>query len=115
LDEQQNFTAVFAASDSLAFGAAAACREYGLSVPEDISIVGFDDIDTAAYFNPPLTTVRQNRDAIGARAGELLADLAEGKEEGSPHIYLPAELIARGSVVKCSQNSFTNISAVSPP
>jgi LacI family transcriptional regulator len=101
LDEPQEFTAIFAASDSLAFGAAAACREYGLSVPEDVSIIGFDDIDTAAYFIPPLTTVRQNRDAIGARAGELLADLAEGKEEKASHIYLPAELIVRGSVVRC--------------
>jgi len=61
-------TAVFCYNDMTAIGAAAALREAGLRVPEDVSLVGFDDIDWAAYSNPPLTTVRQPRRELGRRA-----------------------------------------------
>jgi LacI family transcriptional regulator len=109
LDEGADFSAIFAASDSLAYGAVAALRERGLSVPGDISVIGFDDIDTSAYFSPPLTTIRQDRDALGVNAGDLLVDLVEGGGNGDEsgsigggaaarHVYFPVELIERESV-----------------
>jgi LacI family transcriptional regulator len=108
LDAGASFSAIFAASDSLAFGAVAALRERGLSVPGDISVIGFDDIDSSAYFSPPLTTIRQNRDALGVSAGDLLVDLVEGEGKGdgdgegereaARHVYFPVELVERESV-----------------
>ncbi|NJD32285.1 MAG: LacI family transcriptional regulator [Gammaproteobacteria bacterium] len=70
LDSGAGFDAVFAASDRIAFGVMGALRDRGLSVPRDVAVVGFDDIATAAHFNPPLTTVRQDTE----RAAELLVD-----------------------------------------
>ena len=68
----RDFTAVFASNDQMALGFMHACRELGLSIPGDISVVGFDDIPEAAHFFPPLTTVRQNFPEIGRRAVSLL-------------------------------------------
>jgi DNA-binding LacI/PurR family transcriptional regulator len=73
LARDTGFTAVFVANDQMALGAMHAFAEAGLRVPEDVSVVGFDDIPEAAYFAPPLTTVRQDFDALGrdAMAGVL--------------------------------------------
>jgi len=70
LDSGADFDAVFAASDRIAIGIVGALRDRGRSVPQDVAVVGFDDIAAAAYFNPPLTTVQQDT----ARAGEMLVD-----------------------------------------
>jgi DNA-binding LacI/PurR family transcriptional regulator len=70
LDSGQRFDAVFAASDLIAIGVIGMLRERGLTVPDDVAVVGFDDIPAAAHFNPPLTTVQQDTQ----RAGELLVD-----------------------------------------
>lgn len=72
--------AVFVASDVVALGAIGAIREAGLSVPEDISVVGFDDIPLAAYFDPPLTTIRLPANELGLAAGTALLDLIAGRE-----------------------------------
>jgi LacI family transcriptional regulator len=92
-------TAVFAASDMMAIGAMRAVHEAGLSVPRDISIVGFDDIAAAGMSRPSLTTVKQDMQAVGAAAVEaLLGYLAEdGAEEPAAQTTLPVELVTRES------------------
>jgi LacI family transcriptional regulator len=91
-------TAVFAASDMMAIGAIMAIRDAGASVPDDISVVGFDDIPFASTFNPPLTTIAQFGDQIGERAAEMLFERLTG--ESSPtgrREVMPFELIIRRS------------------
>lgn len=88
-------TAVFCYNDMTAIGAAAALREAGLRVPEDMSLVGFDDIDLAPYLNPPLTTVRQPRYELGRSAMEMLLALLAG--EAVTNVLLQGELIVRES------------------
>jgi len=69
----------------------------GVAVPDRISIAGFDDIEFAAAYNPALSTVRQARGEIGARAAAMLLDLMEGRQLGSREIHLQAEIIMRES------------------
>ena len=66
-------TAVFAASDMMALGAIRAAADAGLSVPGDVSVVGFDDMQLADHMNPPLTTLRQDKAGLGSAAGRVLA------------------------------------------
>jgi LacI family transcriptional regulator len=85
-------------SDAMAIGAMRAARELGLRVPQDLSVVGFDDIDLAAHVDPPLTTVNQPVREKGARAVELLADAIEqGEANRAVHRRLPTRLVVRGS------------------
>jgi DNA-binding LacI/PurR family transcriptional regulator len=89
-------SAVFVASDVVAFGVYGALREAGLRVPLDVSVIGFDDIPLAGYADPPLTTVRLPAFELGQRTGRLLLSLIAGREV--PHrSLLPAELVIRGS------------------
>jgi len=98
LDEGERPTALFASNDRLAIGAAHALRERGLRVPEDVSLVGVDDIETSRYLNPPLTSVRQPLEAM-ARAGiDLLLRLIEGKQTpAEASITLAPTLVVRAS------------------
>lgn len=90
-------TAIFAAADMMAIGAVRAASESGLSVPEDLSIVGFDDIQLAPHVNPPLTTLRQDKLGLGAAAGDALVARIAGDPD-RPHLRtLPVELVVRGS------------------
>jgi len=91
----RDFSAVFASNDQMALGFMHACRELGLRIPEDISVVGFDDIPEAAHFAPPLTTVRQNFVEIGRRAVALL--LAELQGAHPEHDLVVPELVVRQS------------------
>ena len=98
LSQEPRPTAILAISDQLAFGVVEAARERGLRVPEDLSVVGFDDAPEAARANPPLTTVHQPHVEKGLTAGRLLVARLEGKEaavEDPP--LLPTRLILRGS------------------
>jgi len=92
------FTALFAFSDVSAFGAIRAFQERGLSVPRDVSVVGFDDILGAAYHIPSLTTIRQPLRRMGALAAETILQRIESKETGieSP-LQVEPELIVRES------------------
>jgi DNA-binding LacI/PurR family transcriptional regulator len=90
-------TAVFAASDMLALGALAAAREKGLRVPEDVSVAGFDDIDFAAFSDPPLTTVRVPASRMGELAVDALMEMVEGNSREVRQIILDTELVVRGS------------------
>jgi LacI family transcriptional regulator len=90
-------TAVFAASDMMALGAIRAAGDAGLSVPADLSVVGFDDIQLADHMNPPLTTLRQDKAGLGVAAGTALMRLIDGEEAVQPSTVLPVELVRRGS------------------
>ena len=95
-------TAVFAASDSMAIGAIKAIRAAGLQVPEDIAVVGFDDIPSALTVDPELTTVRQPIERIGQLAVETLTNViegetTEGRRPSTQRFVLPTELVVRGS------------------
>jgi len=91
-------TAVFAASDMMAVGAIKVLREAGLRVPEDVAVVGFDDIPLASMVEPPLTTVRQPIEQTGGMAVELLVSLLENPGEETVHrVVLPTELVIRAS------------------
>ena len=91
-------TAVFAASDMMALGAIRAAGDAGLSVPADLSVIGFDDIQLADHMNPPLTTVRQDKAGLGAAAGTALMRLIEGEHDAvQPSTVIPVELVRRGS------------------
>ena len=97
LDLDDPPTAIFCSSDMTAFGALQAARERGLRVPEDLSIVGFDDIPEASYVTPPLTTVRQPMLDMGRMSGELLMDSIAGSAIPMSTVELPTELIVRES------------------
>lgn len=88
---------VFAASDSMAIGAIRAIREQGLRVPEDIAVVGFNDVPLAAQVDPPLTTVRQPIGEMGEIACHLLIQLIEGKVIPHRKVILQTQLVVRGS------------------
>ncbi|MNO17876.1 HTH-type transcriptional repressor PurR [compost metagenome] len=91
-------TAVFVAGDNLAVGAMLAMKKYGLSVPEHMSIIGYDDIEMAKYLTPALTTIRQNTYALGSRAADMLICSIEGGSEAKPQSdQIPVELVVRGS------------------
>jgi LacI family transcriptional regulator len=90
------FTAVFVASDVVAFGALRALREAARRVPADVSVAGFDDIPLARHFDPPLTTVHLPARALGEAAGRALVDRLEGLP-GTQRLLLETELIVRES------------------
>lgn len=94
-------TAVFAANDLMAMGAILAIREAGLAIPEDISVMGFDDIPTARLVYPALTTVAQFQRQLGQRAAEMLMDrLDRGVSDRGRSLEMPYQLIERGSTMK---------------
>jgi DNA-binding LacI/PurR family transcriptional regulator len=97
LNNNLNFTAVFVASDSVAFGAMAAIRDAGLRIPEDISIVGFDDIPMASYVTPNLTTIQIPAKEIAEQSCHLLMQLMQGDLSQNRAITLPTQLIIRQS------------------
>ncbi len=90
-------TAIFTSADTAAFGALRALREAGLRVPEDISIVGFDDIPESSLVTPPLTTVRQPLKEMGATAVRLLRNLMDDPEMTPRRTELATQLVVRDS------------------
>ena len=87
--------AIFASSDLIAIGALTASRELGLDVPDDVAIIGFDDIDMAREVKPPLTTVRVDKHALGNVAFELLRQTMSGGRDYALHTILPTKLVKR--------------------
>lgn len=90
-------TAVVCSSDRLAIGLVTALEEQGISVPRDISVMGFDDIELASYARPRLSSIRQDRPALGRQAAELLLRRLASAEEDVPVLTLPVELVLRAS------------------
>jgi DNA-binding LacI/PurR family transcriptional regulator len=94
---KQPFTALFAYNDISAIGAIRAFQQAGLRVPDDVSVVGFDDIQSAAYLSPPLTTVRQPLQEMGEIAARTLLDRIEKRVEYASEISIAPEFIVRES------------------
>lgn len=90
-------TALFCENDEMAIGALKRIKQQGLRVPQDISLVGFDDIPFAAYCDPPLTTIAQPAEMFGRTAVEMLIALIEKTSLPQRHVVLPFELALRGS------------------
>jgi LacI family transcriptional regulator len=102
LARKQSFTALFAYNDISAIGSICAFQEAGLRVPDDISVVGFDDIQNAAYLSPSLTTVRQPLQEMGEIAARTLLDRVEEKVEYVPEISVEPEFVVRNSTAPIS-------------
>ncbi len=98
LTRGRSFSALFAANDQMAFGARLALHRRGIRVPDDVSVVGYDDQPTSAYMIPPLTTMRQHADVIGRTASEKILQLL--KNETVTGQVFSAELVIRDSTVR---------------
>jgi len=94
-----HFSAIVAANDAVAFGARLALHRHGYRVPDDVSLIGFDDQDEAAWQTPPLTTIHQPAQEMGAAAARALLSLIAGKEPPEPP-QLCAELQVRETVAR---------------
>lgn len=99
LSMKERPTAVFCSADVVAYGLISGLTEAGISVPGDVSVVGFDDIEISEHFNPPLTTIRQDRVALGRAAANLLLKRCSGDadEYGNEIVQLPISLVPRAS------------------
>jgi LacI family transcriptional regulator len=109
-EERQAPTAIFATNDIVAVGAWRRLIELGYRVPEDVSLVGYDDIEISRLTLPPLTTVAQDKHAIGQRAAALLMELIE-VGQAAPHdkgVVIPPGLVERGSTARVSKVSGRN-------
>ena len=100
LARKQPFTALFAYNDISAIGSIFAFQEAGLRVPEDVSVVGFDDIQSAAFITPPLTTVKQPLHKMGEIAARTLLDRIEGRMKDIAEIAIEPELVVRKSTAQ---------------
>lgn len=98
-------TAIFATNDQSAIGAIDAAREGGRRVPDDLSVVGFDNIPEAAYCNPALSTVDQFIDRMGYVATELLIGLIQGRTSAGPVYEMPTQLVVRDSCRNVSSSN----------
>lgn len=97
LDSGEHFTAIFCHNDQIALGSLRSLSEHGLQVPKDVSLVGFDDDNYAAYFTPPLTTVRQDYAILGRQSVQYLVSLIEDPDMGTHQRILYPQLIVRQS------------------
>jgi len=104
LDLPEPPTAIFAGSDQQALGVYEAARQRGLRIPEDLSVIGFDDLPAARWVSPPLTTVRQPLAEMGRVAAEMLGDLIEGIPLRSQRVELSTELIVRESTAHIARS-----------
>ncbi|WP_074032525.1 LacI family DNA-binding transcriptional regulator [Exiguobacterium sp. AT1b] len=101
LDDQPS--AVFVAGDQMAIGVIEAIHEHGLHVPNDISVIGYDDIEMIQYITPKLTTIRQDTDEIGEAAAELLLEQMTAKERLTERRIIPVRLVERASCAPVKQ------------
>ncbi|MFD9442354.1 LacI family DNA-binding transcriptional regulator [Streptomyces sp. NPDC060006] len=104
LTDAVEFDAVFGHNDPSAAGVLAALHEAGLKIPQDVAVVGFDDVELASYTYPALTTVRQPMRELGEAAARLLLDHVRGSPEAAPSRTIPTRLVIRGSTSQSSPN-----------
>ena len=102
LESRDRFTALFAFNDISAIGAIRALRESGLNTPDDVSVVGFDDVDAAAFNNPGLTTIRQPLRQMGQLAAETVLNRIDSRQQAPlpKSISVEPELIVRRSTAR---------------
>jgi LacI family transcriptional regulator len=91
------FNAIFAANDLMAIGAARALRQRNIRVPEDVELIGFDDIEFAAMLEPPLSTIAQPAQEMGASSAELLLRLIAGQKPRQKTLVMSPKLVLRGT------------------
>lgn len=103
-----DITAILSFNDEMAFGAAKAIQEAGLRIPEDISIVGFDNISWFCDTVFPLTTIERNMGMLASKSTELLFDLIEKRKENIGKIFMDTNLVIRGSVKNITKNAGGN-------
>ena len=105
LEKHRTFSAIFCFNDIAAIGAIRALKDAGCSVPQDVSVVGFDDIQSAAYSTPSLTTVRQPLTEMGSRGAQVLLDRIANREKEYPaEITMEPELVVRESTAPASRS-----------
>ena len=97
LDQAPALDAVFAASDPMAIGAMSTLRAAGRQIPGDVAVIGFDDVTAAAFTDPPLTTVRQSVEQLGALAAELLFEQVVSGTPPADNVVLTTQLVLRNS------------------
>ena len=107
LNKEKAFTALFCQSDMIAMGALRAIKDHGLRIPEDISVIGFDDIPLASYTDPPLTTVRQDLVEIGRQAARLVIDRIEDPQKEPDCVWVDTCLVQRQSTGPAPDRSKT--------
>jgi DNA-binding LacI/PurR family transcriptional regulator len=96
-------TAIFAQNDRMAIGVLCSAREIGIIVPDELSVIGIDDMPLSSYFDPPLTTMKQDLQSIGREAAHLLIAAVEKKEVSPKQLLLKASLIHRQSTKPLSR------------
>lgn len=104
-------TAIFAQNDRMALGALRAARDRGLHVPDQIAVIGLDDMPLASYFDPPLTTMHQDMFAIGRTAAQLLVRAVDHPQAKRQRLRLPAQLLVRQSTCRSGQKGGAAIPA----
>jgi LacI family transcriptional regulator, repressor for deo operon, udp, cdd, tsx, nupC, and nupG len=97
IDDGEDFTALSAGGDGVALGALRALRRRGLKVPDDVSLVGFNDEELARIAEPPLTTVKGPNEEAGMRCVELLRQVIDNTREEDGPVVLPVEIVVRES------------------
>jgi LacI family transcriptional regulator len=102
LEQQPDVDAVFACNDQMALGALGVLHQLGRRVPQDIAIVGFDNIPESAYFWPPLTTIHQQLVNAGCVAVQVLQKLVEAQQQGQDHTEIVTSLLATEIVIRAS-------------
>ena len=100
MELQDKPTAIFACNDLMAYGVMHAAMEKGLKVPNDLSVIGFDDIYLSTFINPPLTTIKQPRIEMGEEAVLSLINRIKNPERKARNIILEADLIERSTTMK---------------
>lgn len=103
------FDAIFCANDQMAVGAVLACNENAVSIPDQIAIVGNDDIFAASLVRPSLTSIRVPQYEMGTSAMRVLLDLIEGKSSGRQIVTLNTQMVMRGTTVKGYQDDLKNL------
>jgi len=102
LSGRRKFTGVFCSNDEMAIGAVRALKARGLRVPEDVSVVGFDDIRFARYCDPPLTTIAQPKGELGREAMSMMIEILADSDIPPRKCVLPTQLVVRGYTAPCS-------------
>ena len=107
MEAKSDITAIFCANDNTAIGAIKAIREKGYRIPEDISIIGVDDIETSQYISPMLTTVHIPMEEMGQLAAKILIDRINGGHRIPLKTLLPFYIAKRDTCAKPSKNGKT--------
>jgi LacI family transcriptional regulator len=102
---QPQLTAIFAGNDTVALGVIGALNSLGLSVPGDVSVVGYDDLPFSGFISPPLTTVKMNADQQGRLAADLMVKRLKGQSIPEKRLVLPSEVVLRASTGRVRQHS----------